>query len=180
MTDEELRGIVFISNNGSDYIPDMMQYAYNFKFAGPQVKDSYLNLEDESKSCLRLICRDEFKRGERLRIFSVSNDKKTIYTEYVNDSKYASMDEVRKYKLLTFLSMRIGVSDDSDYTFVFSDGVQCISLVEALNKGTKFYGAAVLLDLNKIKDNFNVVGTDKNTGTQFEWIVEQTFTKSAG
>lgn len=165
-------GVICISNNLAEYDQEMMQYVYAFKYAGPQQKLDMFDYSDNK--CLKLVCNEEFRRGDLLKI--IITDEKSLFTDKVrNQDKTQSLSSLMKqYPGLLFLSMRIGVAEDACFELTPSKGVDIVLSNEVINKGSKFYGCIVLVHCNDptIKQ-FKVSAYDKNTLTRFEWVIER-------
>lgn len=154
-----LKDTLFISNNSSVYVKDMMQYVYSFKFAG-NYKDSDFNSDESS---IKLICNEEFTRSDVLRFLFINYEKREIYVELVKN--YQAKHTL---PVLLFLSQTIGLDENASYEFSTAGNIDIVLQCESLFLNSKFYGLAVLA-----KSKFDVIrGKDLVSGTSFEWVIE--------
>ena len=154
-----LKDSLFLSNNCSVYVQDLMQYVYAFKFAGNH-KDSDFNSDNSS---IKLICNEEFTRSDVLRLLNVNKDKKEIYVELVKG--YQSKHTL---PVLLFLSQTIGVDEEAKYEFSKVGSIDILLQTESLFMKSKFYGLAVLA-----RSKYEVIrGHDLVSGASFEWVIE--------
>lgn len=161
----QVEGSLFIANNCSVYVQDMMQYVYAFKFAGNPKDNDF----DSDSSCIKLVCNEEFVRSDVLRLMSVNKERKEIYAEVIKDKVNKSTLPV-----LLFLSQTIGVDEKSQYEFSKIGNIDIVLQTESMFVKSKFYGLAVLA-----RSKFDVIrGYDHTTKASFEWIIEAVIPRS--
>lgn len=144
----DLYGTLFISNNKATYSKQLQQYVYQRKFAGNQT--------------IKVICNDDFKRGDVLRIININEVDQKIYCDKVSESY-----PPQRLPLMLILVMPIPVGDEGKYEFEFSEGVAKVLQCEGSSNENKYFCFVVLT-----KYEFSYLrGKELNGGGAFEWIM---------
>lgn len=160
MTD--LTGIHCISNNLGIYYPDLMQYSYNFRFAGNRNTKNISEELADTQNSIKIMSNEEFERGSVFEITSINPHNNTIYVTTKKD-----VAPTGTMPILTCLSMRIGVDEGASYTFTPGQGIEIIHVAESVCNRSKFYGLVVLIDTVKS----SIFGTDLVSGSKIEWVL---------